>query len=127
MKNSLTLSVVALPILLAGCATYESQPAHHTTVTSYGHGAVSYYSTTPPYYSTPPVYYVAPAPVYVGPPVYVAPAYVAPTPGFSMHMHSGPGLRRDTYPGGSRQRLGSGNAAGSRVGGPGWSGTVWSR
>ena len=122
MSTPMKLSIPALAALLAGCATYESVPVQHTTVTEYSHGPVTYYST-------PPVYYATPAPVYVAPPVYVTPpVYVAPAPSFSMHLRSGPSFRKDPHPrGGGRHRLRGGNAADAQIGGPGRSGTVWSR
>jgi hypothetical protein len=122
MIKLLKLSVTAFAALLAGCATYESRPVHHTSVTGHVHGPITYYSAPPTYYA------VSPAPVYVSPPVYVAPPmYVTPAPSFSMHIQSGSSFRRHPYQHGGRQRLRGGNAAGAQIGGPGWSGTVWNR
>lgn len=116
-------SALALAIMLTGCATYESQPGYRVAATEYSHGPVTYYSTPPAYYAVP-----APAPVYTVPQVYTAPpVYVAPAPSFNMHIQSGPGFRRSPHGHGQRQRLRSGNATESQVGGPGWTGTVWSR
>ncbi|OWW18596.1 hypothetical protein [Noviherbaspirillum denitrificans] len=113
MSKPLASSIVIAAVLLNGCAVYESHPGYQVSASDYGHGPVTYYTT-------PPAYYVAPAPVYVGPPV-----YAAPVPSFSMQIQSGTGFRRGPH--GPRQRLRSGNAAGSQVGGPGWTGSVWSR
>lgn len=121
MTRLLAPSALIVAILLTGCATYESQPGYHVTATEYSHGPVTYYST-------PPAYYAVPAPVYTVPQVYAAPpVYVAPAPSFNMHIQSGPSFRRSPHNHAPRQRLRSGNAAHSQVGGPGWSGTVWSR
>ena len=117
MTKLLAPSVLALTTLLSGCAVYESRPAHYVATTEYSHGPVTYYSTPPAYYAVP-----APAQVYVAPPVYVTPA-----PAFNMHIQSGSGFRRHPHRHDGRQKLRSGNAAGSQVGGPGWAGTVWSR
>jgi len=112
MKNLITLSVLALSLLLAGCATYESRPVSQTTVTEYGHGPVVYYPA-------PSAYYVVPAPV--------APVYVAPAPSFNMYIQSGPHFRRHEHSHDGRTRLRGGKAENSRIGGPGWQGSVWSR
>lgn len=124
MNHISKLSIVLLPLVLAGCASYESRSAYSTTVPSA-------YSTAPyPYYSSPPAYYY-PAPVYVVPAP--APVYAVPGPSFSAHIQSGPHyVRPDRH----RHRHGrrpdsheepAGNAAESRIGGPGWGGTVWKR
>lgn len=123
MTKLLAPSILAVATLTTGCATYESPSTHHMSVTEYSHGPVTYYSTPPVYYATP-----MPTPVYVSPPVYVAPpVYVTPAPSFNMHIESGSGFRHQPHQRGGRQRLRSGNAEGSQVGGPSWSGTVWSR
>lgn len=121
MKRPCKLSAVLLPLLFAGCATYEAQPIYTTTSVTGTYGAAPYYS--------PPVYYVEPSPVYVVP----APVYAAPGPAFRAQIQSGPQYRRHDR---HRHRHGrgphdgeerSGNAAGARIGGPGWSGSVWGR
>lgn len=124
-RNSL-FSVALLPLLVTGCATYESTPIHTTATMSsvVGYGAA-------PYYYSPGTVYVTPAPAYVIPP----PVYVTPRPAFDIHAWPAPhhhhrGMDRP------RPRQGksvppheerTGNAAGSRIGGPGWKGTEWKR
>lgn len=124
-----TLSAILVAGLSAGCATYESTPVRHTEISGYGYGYGGYgpapYPSAPGYVVTPAPVYVVPAPpaVYVAPPVYVGPA-----PGFSMHIQSGPRLRRhEHHPRDGRQRPRGGNAAGARLGGPGHAGTEWRR
>lgn len=116
MKPS-KLFLLLIPFLFAGCATYESQPVYHSTVTAYSGTPAPYYP-----YPAPTVYRVVPAPVYAAPPV-----YIDPTPSFNLHIQSNSGFRRNDY---SRDHRNDGrlrHKRDSRQGGPGWSGTVWSR
>lgn len=118
------LTITLLSLLLAGCATYESQPVYTTTtITGYSYGAAPYYA--------PPVYYVEPAPVYVRP----APVYVVPRPYFGAQIHGSyvdrhahpPHPRHDNRPRPRPRDKNFGNAGDARIGGPGWTGSVWSR
>jgi len=126
MSKLVTSFAAVISLLLSGCATYESQPAYRETVTTYGAAPIVTYSTPPTYYSTPPAYYVVPAPVYDPVPVHVAPPLYA-APSFGMRVESGPRFRRHSPPLHHQRRLRGGNGAGAQMGGPGWSGSVWSR
>lgn len=112
------LSLLLVPCFIAGCATYESQPVYQSSVTAYSGAPAPYY------YPAPTVYRVAPAPVYVAPPV-----YIDPTPSFNLHIQSGSSFSGNGYgyPYGYRDGRGYRQKSHSRQGGPGWSGTVWSR
>lgn len=120
------LSFKSRPCCDTECDTWACPCSKHAHSTRRGHHCRSSIPATSRWQSPLPTY--SPGTVDASSPVYIVPpVYVAPAPAFNMQIQSGSNFHRHPDKHIRRERLRSGNAEDSQVGGPGWSGTVWSR